>query len=312
MIDSAMWQNEKFATLPPMARLLQIGIINHADDQGRGKAHPSLLRAQVFPYDDVTLSDILDWLRMIQSNGTIMLYSADGKDYYQMCNWWQYQAHQYAMPSDYPKPEGWQDRIRKTLTKGQIVTCNWILSNGTRSPDTCDEQGRLIQVNEQVNEQVKVQDQDKDYDHDHDHDHSTPPTPPPGFNGYGSRQQRAAYHTTEAKKLGVEPEQFRVIVDRLIDAAGWRALVDAGQNERKLTMAKDAALELVRMAVTTPEQVDTLIEAYRAVNDWRKTPPAPQALSEYASQIADKLKPKQARKAWVLDANGNRMHEVQL
>ena len=133
-----------------------------------------------------------------------------------------------------------------------------------------------------------------------------------GSNGYGSRQQRAAYHTTEAQKLGVEPESFRVIVDRLIDAAGWRALIDAGQNERKLTAAKDAALELVRMAVVTSEQVDTLIEAYRAVNDWRKTPPAPQALSEYASQIADKLKPKPKKTMWVLDANGNRMHEAQL
>lgn len=134
-----------------------------------------------------------------------------------------------------------------------------------------------------------------------------------GFdNGYGSRQQRASYHTAEAQKLGVEPEAFRVIVDKLIDTAGWRALIDAGQNERKLTAAKDAALELVRMAVTTPEQVNTLVEAYRAVNDWRKTPPTPQALSEYASQIADKLKPKPKKTVWVLDANGNRMHEAQI
>lgn len=142
--------------------------------------------------------------------------------------------------------------------------------------------------------------------------HTDTPASGGGSNRYGSRQQRAAYHTTEAKKLGVEPEAFRVIVDRLIDAAGWRALIDAGQNERKLTTAKDAALELVRMAVTTPEQVDALIEAYRAANDWRKTPPAPQALSEYASQIADKLKPKPKRTAWIVDSNGNRLQEVTL
>lgn len=172
MIDSAMWQNEKYATLPPMARLLQVGMINHADDQGRGKAHPSLLRAQVFPYDDVALVDISEWLRLIEQNGTIMLYSVEGKDYYQMCNWWEYQSHQYAMPSDYPKPCGWNDRIRKTFTKGQIVTCNWILSNGTRSPDTCDEQGRIIQVNNQVNIQDKDKDKDKDHDQDKDYDHN--------------------------------------------------------------------------------------------------------------------------------------------
>jgi hypothetical protein len=131
-----------------------------------------------------------------------------------------------------------------------------------------------------------------------------------GSNRYGSRQARAAYHTVEAQKLGVDPETFRALVDKLIDAAKLRTLIEQGQNERKLTDAKDAALELVRMAVTTPDQVDTLIEAYRAANDWRKTPPTPQALSEYASQVADKLKPKPTKRAWVLDANGNRMKEV--
>jgi hypothetical protein len=253
----------------------------------------------------VTLSDVSEWLRLIEKNGTIMLYSVEGKDYYQMCNWWEYQAHQYAMPSDYPKPDGWKDRIRKTFTKGQIVTCNWILSSGARSPDTCDEQGRLIQVNNQVNIQ------DKDKDKDKEEDYAEPPNGA-GGNGFGSRQARAAYHTMEASKCGVNAETFAFIVDRLIDAAKWRALIDDAQNERKLVEVKDRALELVRMNVTTLEQVDKLIDAYRTANDWRKTPPTPQVLSEYASQIADKLKPKPKKTVWVLDANGNRMHEAQI
>jgi hypothetical protein len=140
-----------------MARLLVIGIINEADDQGRGKAHPVYLRSQIFPYDDVTAGEVAGWLKTIAGNETILVYQADGKDYYQILNWWTYQAHQYAMPSQYPKPDGWFDRIRKTLRPGTIITCNWITSDGKRSPDTCDEQGRAVQVNDQVNDQVNVQ-----------------------------------------------------------------------------------------------------------------------------------------------------------
>lgn len=171
MLDSAIWKNEKFGVMPPMARLLAIGIINQADDQGRGKAHPVYLRSQVFPYDDVTAGEVAEWLGMVATNETILLYQVDGKDYYQVLNWWSYQAHQYAMPSQFPKPDGWKDRIRKTLTKGVIITCNWITTDGKPSPDTCDEQGLAIQVNNQVNvkvnDQVKVQDYVKDKDKDY-------------------------------------------------------------------------------------------------------------------------------------------------
>lgn len=162
MIDSAIWHNEKFGTLPPMARLLAIGIINHADDQGRGKANPVYLRSQIFPYDDVTAGDVRQWLDMVAGNETITVYQSGGKDYYQILNWWMYQSHQYAMPSQYPKPDGWNDRIRKTLTKGVIVTCNWVTNDGKPSPDTCDEQGRPIHLNDQVNDQVNIQDEVKD------------------------------------------------------------------------------------------------------------------------------------------------------
>lgn len=157
MLDSAIFQNEKFGVMPPMARLLAIGVINQADDQGRGKAHPVYLRSQIFPYDDVTPAQVSTWLTLIAQNETVILYSADSKDYYQVVNWWKYQSHQYAMPSQFPKPPGWRDRIRKSLTKGLIVTCNWLTTDGKQSPDTCDEQGLAIHLNEQVNDDLNIQ-----------------------------------------------------------------------------------------------------------------------------------------------------------
>jgi hypothetical protein len=285
LVDSSMWQNEKFATLPAMARLLQIGMINHADDQGRGKAHPSLLRAQVFPYDDVTLGDVAEWLRLIQNNGTIKLYAVDGKDYYQMCNWWEYQAHQYAMPSDYPKPDGWNDRIRKTFTKGQIVTCNWILSNGTRSPDTCDEQGRPIQVNNQVNIQDKDKDKDKEYGG------GPPPAPPlPTPSSYfgmpvGKRSEKviADSFVQEAAKFGVDAPAFVAICNVLIDTAGWRELIEKANDSAKLRFAKEDAVKLASLGIKSAEKASFLVEAYKATHS--KKFPQPRDISEYASQV---------------------------
>lgn len=148
MIDSSMWENEKFGALPMGAKLLQVGMINHADDQGRVKAHPVYLSKAIFPYDeDVSVADIRKWLELLHANGTILLYVNDEKQYAQLTNWWKYQSLQYAQPSDYPRPEGWQDRIRRTLTKGQIVTCNWFKVNGDPIPNTCDMDGNAIGSN---------------------------------------------------------------------------------------------------------------------------------------------------------------------
>ena len=145
MIDAALWQNEKFTRMPMGARMLQLGIITHADDQGRAKASLSFLRMQIFPDDEeVTNVDIQRWLDLMVKNGTIILYVADEKQYVQLINWWKYQSLQYAQPSQYPRPSGWQDRIRKTVTKGFIATCNWVTVDGTQLEDTCDQNGQPL------------------------------------------------------------------------------------------------------------------------------------------------------------------------
>lgn len=151
MIDTGMWSNENFAALPAMARLLQIGMINHADDQGRIKANPLYLAKEIFPYDRVTPTSISKWLEQIASNGTILLYAVEGKQYAQLTKWWEYQSLQYAAPSDYPPPPTWKDRIRRTATKGFIATFNWTLTNGIIVEDTCDQRGKLLPPNPSVN-----------------------------------------------------------------------------------------------------------------------------------------------------------------
>lgn len=166
MIDSGMWSNENFAALPAMARLLQVGMINHADDQGRIKAHPAYLRSQIFPYDDVTIGDVQKWLQLITQNGTAIIYEVDGKEYLQLVKWWDYQSLQYAAPSEYPAPGAWQDRIRYNA-KGApnlVLTHNWITTKGDTLPDTCDCKGNPLKSPRSASP-------------------AEPPSPPPGAQG---------------------------------------------------------------------------------------------------------------------------------
>lgn len=156
MIDVSFWRSENVAALPPTGRLLLAGMITYADDQGRGKAHPALLRSLVFPFDDVALDDIRSWLELLHVNSTVTLYDVEGKSYYQLINWWEYQSLDYAAPSEHPAPCGWKDRIRKTVTKGFIGTYNWTLTSGEPVADTLDANGKPLQWQRQQGNQVNA------------------------------------------------------------------------------------------------------------------------------------------------------------
>ena len=146
MIDASVWRSENFVSLPPMARLLMMGMITTADDQGRLQASPMFMRGDFFPGDDeATIKNIQAWLEMLNANKTIILYSVEGKQYAQFVNWWKYQSLQYAMPSKFPKPDTWMDRIRYNFSRGITLTFNWTLTDGTRTANTCDESGLPLQ-----------------------------------------------------------------------------------------------------------------------------------------------------------------------
>lgn len=193
MIDSAIWTNKKFGKMPMEARLLLVGIVTNADDQGRVDADPYVLRGQIFTFDEIPIAKIQEWLELLHASKTIILYTnGEGEQLAQLINWWTYQSLQYAQPSRFDKPDGWADRIRYNFSRGVILTYNWILADGTETPNTCDENGapyakpykktpepdaepptqpennEFNQVDNQVENhldfQVGVQDKDKDQD----------------------------------------------------------------------------------------------------------------------------------------------------
>lgn len=124
MIDPAIWQSETIAALTRNRRLLFIGLFSNADDQGRLRAHPALIRSLVFPYDDIPLDEIEADLQAIAEQGSIHLYEAGGKRCLQIVNWWKYQSPQWAYPSKISPPDGWADRLRYRKDN-QVLTQNW-------------------------------------------------------------------------------------------------------------------------------------------------------------------------------------------
>jgi len=93
MIHDKIWASEQFGYLSQQARLLYIGIITLADDDGRLKGSPHYLRGQIFPYDeDVSASTVEIWRDEIVAQKLITKYEVEGSTFLQHPKWSEYQT----------------------------------------------------------------------------------------------------------------------------------------------------------------------------------------------------------------------------
>ena len=81
IIKPEFWEDEKLAKLPVHARLLFIGTWNFADDNGALLANPVLMKSHIFPYEDIGISTISEWIDMLVENGMLIRTTYNGKDY---------------------------------------------------------------------------------------------------------------------------------------------------------------------------------------------------------------------------------------
>jgi hypothetical protein len=124
MIAPSFWQSETVSQWTFRQRLLFIGLFSNADDQGRLRAHPSLIRSLVFPFDDIPLDEIKADIQAIADSEAVILYDAGGKSLIQIANWWTYQKPKWAWPSEYLPPPDWVDRCRYRVGN-KPVKLNW-------------------------------------------------------------------------------------------------------------------------------------------------------------------------------------------
>jgi hypothetical protein len=91
-IKPEIWADEALGACPRDARLLFIGLITQADDAGRFRAAPALLRASIFPYDESLNKDrVQDWLEALGGAGLVSLYAVKGEQYGEFPSWTSHQ-----------------------------------------------------------------------------------------------------------------------------------------------------------------------------------------------------------------------------
>jgi len=98
----------------------------NADDQGRLTGDPEEVKYAVCPnIDHITKKDVPDLLKEFVANKLILVYSNTESAAIQLLDWWDVHRPQWAWPSDYPPPEGWQDHLRYKRGAKEVVTFNW-------------------------------------------------------------------------------------------------------------------------------------------------------------------------------------------
>lgn len=99
------WQDEALARCSVQARFLFVGLISHADDEGRQRGSPRLILANVLPYDeDVGTADVGGWIDELAGQRLIITYEFEGQRYIAIRSWDKHQRVDHPKRSALPPP----------------------------------------------------------------------------------------------------------------------------------------------------------------------------------------------------------------
>ena len=126
MVPQSLSTDPRMGQLSLKAALLFPLIWINCDDQGRISGNPHEIKYAACPnIDHITKTDIAELLDELQEQELVKLYTTSKTKAIQMLDWWEVQKLQWAYPSDYSPPEGWQDHLRYHPTPKEIITKNW-------------------------------------------------------------------------------------------------------------------------------------------------------------------------------------------
>jgi len=98
------WDDEAIGEISRDARLLFIGLITQADDDGRLKGSPKLVKGKLLPYDDVTIPEVSGWLTELADQGLIECYEVKGRPFISLPSWHKHQRISHKTDSALPSP----------------------------------------------------------------------------------------------------------------------------------------------------------------------------------------------------------------
>lgn len=103
-IKPSFWTDDQVTHLPWDARLLLVGIISMADDEGRFVATPQSVLGYVFPHERVSEARYRKMLGQIAETGIVQLYGTNGCAYGFLPKWKRHQKINHPQRSTLPDP----------------------------------------------------------------------------------------------------------------------------------------------------------------------------------------------------------------
>jgi hypothetical protein len=103
-VKPEMWQDEKIGRLSRDARLLFVGLITLADDDGRFRALPQVILGHVYPYDNDAGRKLAGWLAELVQARLLHIYENEGTQYGWLPKWDNHQRINRKTPSILPAP----------------------------------------------------------------------------------------------------------------------------------------------------------------------------------------------------------------
>ncbi len=105
MISPEIWESQSFGNLSTLSKLIFVGLISLADDEGKGILSPQFVKSKLLPYDEKTrITDIQQSINEICTEMSIIAYEVGGKQYYKLTKWNEWQYIQKPTPSKIPNP----------------------------------------------------------------------------------------------------------------------------------------------------------------------------------------------------------------
>lgn len=113
-LKPSFFTNEKLADLDPLARLLFQGLWLHADKEGRLEDRPRKLKAEILPYDECNIGDLL---AALNDAGFIERYEVGGVAYIALPTFRKHQnPHPKESDSEIPAPPS---RVKALTSRGK-------------------------------------------------------------------------------------------------------------------------------------------------------------------------------------------------
>jgi hypothetical protein len=86
-IKPETWTSEQIMNLSPLARLAFIGMWNFCDDGGNHPASARTLKAEIFPSDDISATNVEYLVAEMAGQGLLLTYEAGSKTFWHVTGW---------------------------------------------------------------------------------------------------------------------------------------------------------------------------------------------------------------------------------